>query len=538
MIALIRNHDFTRLGIFCVGLFLFTVGLSQQEVVGFESRFYLFALEMWRHGPSLFPTTYGVPYPDYPPTTTLFIYGVSKLLGHMDKLTAVLPSAIAAAISLVATYSIGALHTKRWGLFAVFFMLLTNTFVMEARTISPDQFVAMVTVLGFYLVYSATLSRNTRRLWFVPVLLLFGFACRGPIGLVVPAGVVCVFYLLDKNFKLFFVMGLTAGVMLGVGSAALFGAAYHVGGAAFVNEVWYTEVSGRLQDAHVPWYFYFSESFGAYALTFPLAILTVSGLVLQRSNLNPRDFKFMLKLLAWAAVIMVGLTIPAGKKIRYILAIVPALALMSAALFVLPPRQKYQFYLQKIAYGVSVCLPLICLIFLMIAWCYLLRHSSMTTLNVISGIEPNMRVALIAFFILQGVALLGRQYHQLVVGIAALTFVSFYILIIEPINLALNQARTFVTVVEAARHQRQAKLVFYQENPDGTPIKYVINMPHEEQPVFISSMDVLLKINEPAYFVVDPKTFSQLPRGMLKSVEIVNTGSVGHNELVVFEKIR
>jgi hypothetical protein len=333
-------------------------------------------------------------------------------------------------------------------------------------------------------------------------------------------------------------MGLAAVVMLVLGAAALFGAAYHVGGAAFMNEVWYTEVSGRLQDAHVPWYFYFSESFGAYALTFPLAILTAGGLVLHRGDLSPRDFKFMLKLLAWLAVIMVGLTIPAGKKIRYILAIVPALALLSAALFVLPPRQKYQFYLQKMAYGVCVSLPLICLIFLMIAWCYLLRHSSMATMNMIRGIEPNMRLLVWAFFILQGVGFLGRQYQQLVVGIAALTFVSFYILIVEPINLASNQAHTFVTVVEAARHQRQAKLVFYQENPDGTPIKYVINMPHEEQPIFISSVDVLQKINEPAYFIADPKTFSQLPRGILKSVEIVNTGSVGHNELVVFEKLR
>jgi hypothetical protein len=272
-------------------------------------------------------------------------------------------------------------------------------------------------------------------------------------------------------------------------------------------------------------------------LTFPLAILTAGGLVLQRGNLNPRDFKLILKLLAWTAVIMVGLTIPAGKKIRYILAIVPALALISAALLVLPPRQKYQLYLQKIVSGLCACLPLICLIFLLIAWLYLARHSSRETMNLIRGIEPNMRLAVFAFFILQGVGFLGRQYHQLVVGIAALTFVGFYILIIEPINLALNQARTFVAVVEAARHQHQAKLVFYQENPDGTPIKYVINMQHEEQPIFISSVEVLQQMNGPAYFVVDPKIFSQLPQGILKSVQIVNTGSVGHNELVVFEKI-
>ncbi len=50
--------------IFFTGLLLFTIGLPHQEIIGFESRFYLFALEMWRHGVSGFPTTYQNSYPD------------------------------------------------------------------------------------------------------------------------------------------------------------------------------------------------------------------------------------------------------------------------------------------------------------------------------------------------------------------------------------------------------------------------------------------------------------------------------------------
>jgi hypothetical protein len=537
MIALQRPRDFTGFGIFCVGLFLFTVGLGHQEIIGFESRFYLFALEMWRHGPSWFPTTYGVPYPDYPATTTLFIYGVSTLFGHLDKLTAVLPSAIAAAITLVTTYSIGALHAKRWGFFAVFFMLLTNTFVMEARTISPDQFVAMATVLSFYLVYSAAIFRNKKRLWFIPILLLFGFWCRGPIGLVVPAGVVCVFYLLDRDFKQFFVMGLVSALLLLICVAALFGVAYHLGGAAFVNEVWYTEVAGRLQDASLPWYFYFSESLGAYAITYPLVILIAVGFVLQRENLSPRDNQFILKLLAWIAVIMIGLTIPAGKKIRYILAITPALALVAASLFVLPQRQQYQMYLQKIVKGFCFCLPLICLALVAAALNYVSWHASQMVVGVMRSIEPSVWFAVVAFLILQGLMFSGRKRALFVVGSAALTFVTFYILIVEPVNLALNQARAFVTVVEGARLKKQAQLVFYQENPDGAAIKYVVNMAKEEQPLFISTPEVLAGFHTPAFFVADAKHFSTIPLAILKTVQIVNTGSVGHQDLVVFEKV-
>ena len=62
---------FEVLAIFAVSLFIFTWNVSTQEVIGFESRFYLFALEMWRHGLSWFPTTYHKPYPDYPVTSTI-----------------------------------------------------------------------------------------------------------------------------------------------------------------------------------------------------------------------------------------------------------------------------------------------------------------------------------------------------------------------------------------------------------------------------------------------------------------------------------
>jgi 4-amino-4-deoxy-L-arabinose transferase-like glycosyltransferase len=287
MIILKRKFSIEALGIFCCALILFTAGLGQQEIIGFESRFYLFAREMWQQGPNWFPTTYHNPYPDYPVTGTLFIYWVSKCFGQLDKLSAVFPSAFASAVTLTVTYLIGCLQSRRWGIYAVFFMLLTNMFIMEARTISPDQYIAMVTTLSFYFAYSAKLLYQPRRLWFIPVCFAIGFACRGPIGLVVPAGVLSVFYLLDRDFKHFFVVGFLAVLVLIAGCLALFGAAYHVGGMSFVQDVLRMEVSGRLQDASLPWYFYWVESFGAYAVTFPVAILMVAGVGrhLFRSNI-------------------------------------------------------------------------------------------------------------------------------------------------------------------------------------------------------------------------------------------------------------
>ncbi len=452
--------------IFCVGAIVFTVGLSHQEIIGFESRFYLFALEMWRHGPSWFPTTYQQPYPDYPVTATFLIYLTAHMLGGLNKLAAVLPSALAAAMTLSVTYLIGALHNRRWGFYAVLFLLFTNTFLSEARTISLDQYTTLITVLCFYLVY------QKRSLWFVLPLLVLGFAFRGPIGLVIPTGVLCVYYLLEKDVKKLLFIGCASVFLLGICSAILFMLAYHVGGMAFVQDVVRMEIVGRIHDIDVPpYYFYFVESIGAYAITFPLGILIFLGLGSQLFKKNlPVDLQFMQKLLGWVLVILIGLSIPADKKIRYILPMAPALALFCAYLFMAIQEKKYFFYLRRIFY------------------------------------------------------------------IVTLTFVLIFLLVVEPINIKLNRTRDFVEQIEKLRHSRHAQLVFYQESADGLPIKYVVNMQHEEKPIFIQNPKELLRSKQPAFFITRTEYFLQIPKSISGKFHEVQRGKLGHMDVVVFSR--
>lgn len=518
MISLAKRPIVHVVSIFCLGLILFTIGLQSQEIIGFESRFYLFAKEMWQQGLAWFPTTYHQAYPDYPATTTILIYWVSKCLGGLNKLTAVLPSASAAAMTMVWTYLIGALYHWRWGLMAVFFMLLTNTFLMEARTISPDQYIAMVTAACFYLAMSANIFQKSKRLYFIPVLLLFGFACRGPIGLVVPAGVLFVFYAIDREGKKLIIFCLVALMTLILACAILLGAAYHVGGQAMMQAVWQMEVSGRLQDADLPWYFYFVESIGAYALAYPLAILVIIGVGLRETDKE----KIIQKLLGWMLIILIGLSIPAGKKIRYVLAMTPAIALMSAYLFIHPWENKYLIVLRKIVFWLCDCLPLL----LCLAVTFILPKQFWADIFY-------MKVILI-FLFLQLLCLISRKNEMIVLGVSALTFVLSYILIVEPINLKLNHTKDFVTTVELARHQQHAALVFYHESPDAMPIKYVVNMSTDEMPVFIENPEQLAQFKAPAFFVTDLEYYSKIPISILKTIKIIATGRIGHDPVVVF----
>ncbi len=502
--------------IFIVGVCLFTWGLSSQEIIGFESRFYLFALEMWRHGVSWFPTTYQQPYPDYPVTSTLLIYLSSLLFGHLDKLTAVLPSAVAAAATLCVTYLIGAKYSRLWGWAAVCFLLFTLAFVSEARTISLDQYVTLITALCFYLIVT-----NSARIWAFAPLFMLGFAFRGPIGIVIPAGVVCVTLLLDKNIKRFFIIGFLAAFMLVICSGVLLIIAHHVGGMPFVQDVLRMEVTGRMQDVKtLPFTFYFKESLGAYAITYPLAILVIAGCLpfIYRSNTTD-DVKLLRKCLGWALVILIGLSIPADKKIRYILPMVPALALICGYLFASFQQDRYLALLRKGVYVFCSVFPLIALAVLTVLY------------KKQVGINYSLLYAL--FIIMQLVIIILRKNTVVVLGIAALTFLAANMFIVEVISLNTNRTRDFVLQVETLREKYQTPLVFFQEGSDGLPIKYIVNMTKEAKPVYLYQLNELLKLKSHTIVIVGKENFLHVE---MKYFHIVMRGKIGHDEVVVLER--
>ena len=518
-----RQNRFIALGLFFYGLVLFTCGLDHREIIGFESRFYLFALEMWRHGPTWFATTYHQPYPDYPATGVYFIYLFSKMLGELDKFTAIFPSAVAAALTLSVTYLIGALYDKRWGIAAVCVLLFTNAFVAEARTVSLDQYTTLVTAACFYLAYSAKLLHQTRRLIWIFPLLIFGFAMRGPIGLVIPTGVLCIFYMLEKDVKRFLITGILAILLLVICGAILLGIAYQVGGEQFVKDVLQLQAFGRMNDGKaLPWSFYWLESFGAYAIAYPLAILVLLGV----KNAEPQDKKLLQNLLGWALIIVLGLSIPSDKKIRYILPFAPALALICGYLVTVTREKKYLHHLWNAFNYFCMIFPFLCVV----------------ALIVVRKKHPELNLdhtSLVSFFILMEIVLCVLHWqvkHKELVAlfIASFTFVMGYIFIAEPINLQLNKTRDFVLGVEALRLQQHAQLVFYHEGTDGLVIKYLVNTPTDVQPVFVNDVDALSKLNEPVFVVSTEENFQQMPKEMINTAHVVTRGRLGREIFVVF----
>jgi 4-amino-4-deoxy-L-arabinose transferase-like glycosyltransferase len=527
---------FDSLGWFLLSLLIFTYGLRSSEVVSFDSRFYLFASEMWRHGFTWFPMTYGEPYPDYPVSSTALIYVCSRLFGGLSKLTAVLPSAIAASFVVVYTRKIGALYDKRLAAAAATMLFLTLTFVKSARSISLDMYPLLAATLVYYHLVRADLLKQPRSYFVLSGWLIFGFVMRGPIGLVIPAGVMSVFHLTRHEVRGFIKDGLLALCWLILGTAGLLALAYHVGGLPFVTDVSRMEVAGRIDNYFLPYSFYFTDSLGSYALTYPMAVLVFIGLCFAyyRERLSAWPYvQTVWQWSAWVLVILVGLSLPGDKKVRYILSISPAIALLAAYPMILDANAPYLRRLRAVFNFVFRWLPGLFLLALF------------KVMSAFPAAQLNMSIPFIPLcvflVILQGV----NVWHSLKIKnraerslrsifIAAIAFIMLNLFLVEPIEINVDKAKVFVNDIETARANRQAALVFYRERPDGLPIKYLVNSDRDDDPVFVESISDLMAVKNPAVIVCSTEYYQALTAAQKARFKVLMTGKIGHVPVTVF----
>ncbi len=355
------------------GLFVFLISFAifmlcqyKEGIIGYTTRFYYFVDYMRHYGFTYFPIINGQPYPDYPIGNTFLLYLASLPFGKLSVVTIGLPYCIAASLILVLIYKLGALHNKKWGFYGVLFALFTFEYIDAVHLLALDVYVALSATFCFYLVYKAKLMGNKKatanlpssrgltagsrfpafagndgeRLHKAKSYLLFiamfsSLLIHGPIGLIIPAGVIFSFYLLDKNWRSLLVFSIYSSMLLIIGVLLLFAAAYLQGGVKFLHDVMAAQGIGRLygNNGFRP-YFYFSNGVANYAFTlfFALAVIIKK----RHSIFNPasqRD-KFLSHLAIWFFMIIIALTLVHDKQASYILSIVPAISLLAAYIFV------------------------------------------------------------------------------------------------------------------------------------------------------------------------------------------------------------
>ncbi len=529
-----RLSDLRRdsLLILFLGLVIFTVALDG-EFISSQARFALFAQEMLRNGPSFFPTTYGAPYPDYPATSTFLIYLASLPFGKVTPFTAVLPTAITSALILVVMYRIGTTLSRRWGWTAVLFALFTHLFLTESRSIALDQYNALATTLCFYLIYSADIYGKRKRLWFIPLVLMASFSFRGPIGIIIPAGVVCGYYLCRGEFKKFLLMGVLALFLLSMCSAAMLAAAYYDGGEALAGRVVSAQVSGRMLNPKVGYCFYWYRGLSSLALAYPLAGLVVIAQFRRVLRQKSDNHKFMSYLVVWGLIILVGMSLPADKKMRYVLPIAPAVSLIASYLVINPSLEGALLRARNAFFGVCSLSPLLGGIAAIgILW-----------LGRYFGFTANVHFA-VAAAILGGLSVtagpakrrltndLNRDMATMAIAVAA--FITIYVGIAQPINLALETTRPFVARVKLLQEDRPGDIVFYRIGPDGEDIKFMVNYDKPLKPAFLISPEELLDSRQYSYFITRDRDFDGLPDDVKSCTKVHIKGKIGHRACTVF----
>ena len=509
-----------------LALLLFILGNHQEAAIGFDSRFVMFANEMLRNGPGFFPTTYGQPYADYSATSTVITWLLSLPFGKVTSLTAWLPSAFASATIVTLMYRLVAAQSRTWALVSVALLLLSMTFVTETRAVSLDQMLAAVSFSAFYLAYSHDHFAAPRRHYWLLLLLVQGFAIRGPIGLVIPTGMLCSYYLLSGQWRRLISVGLQALILLAACIGTLLLLAWISGGEAFVHEVIRMQVTGRMDgtEGASSTLYYFTSSMGNYALAYPLAVLVlVATLIVGRKQSGP-GLQLVKYCVGAGLIVMIGLSIPQAKKARYLLPMLPMAAIIAAYPFQ-GLQGRVHAGLRGLIQGLFLLLPALL----------------MVGLSIVRKRFDDQLPSLTAIFMVLGVlqvaalALLFKAQWRTggLAACAVLALWACFIMVFEPVERELYDTRNFTENAMRMIDREPAPLVLHGMGKDAKAIKFMVNVNRDLLPLFTRTDAELEALPAPVWIVMDRKDYQGLQGTALGNVVPALSGRFDKNDYVL-----
>ncbi|WP_119738124.1 glycosyltransferase family 39 protein [Pseudomonas sp. Larv2_ips] len=521
------------LGLFLIALLLFTLGIWDEQPQGFDGRWALFLQEMFRNGASLFPTTYGQPYPDYPGTATFFSFVFAGVFGAPNHLANVLPTALASAGMIALIYRLLVPFSRPWAWLTVLLTLLTTQLLDKSRSVCLDLMIALLCVGSFYLLHSGERMGSRLRQLAVFPLFILAFAIRGPLGLIEVCGVVCVYWALGRpgeRVKQVLIHGVVGLVLLVACWWVLMKLARFSGGDAFADEVFRMQVSGRLDESGEPFYFYFKLSLYRYFPVVPLALATMIAL---RHRWSERwvndDIELVVRLGACGLMILLGLSVPHFKRAYYILPMVPMFAAVAA--YGLLQAQHWLIGVRRCYEGLVAVLPALCVVVLFVC-----RHAWQK-----HGYWPDVSLSLMigAMLVLQVAALMAWRRPLRLVWLSVVALAAQWLLLVVVIDPAKDlqfDTRKFVTQVEALRVAEPGPLVFVNLGRDTWAVRYMMNLDHDEQPLFVAGnqLEQLTTLPRPSWVIVPRKEAALLKGTSMEQQAPSFEGRLNDNPLMVF----
>lgn len=286
---------------------------------------------------------HGEPYTQKPPLFFWLAALAGVPGGRVDEFAARLPSALAGIATVVATLALGTrLFGRGTGTLAGLLLVTTIDWSYRARTAQLDTLLALfetLAILAFWRIESARATaipmRRADVAWLHAALGL-AVLTKGPIGFVVPVLAIVAWLAWERRLRdlvtLFppwaFVLSIAPGLAWFAAATALAPAGFF--DVAIVDNLFGRAVQGT---AHARPFWFYLEKFPVDLLPW-LLLLPVTIAVGRKALRDPEDGRGWRFLVAWIATTLLLFSALSGKRVRYLLPIEPAFALLFAATLV------------------------------------------------------------------------------------------------------------------------------------------------------------------------------------------------------------
>lgn len=274
------------------------------------------------------------------PALLYWLQMISYSLLGVNEFAARLPSVLAAMVTVLLTYELARrMFDATTGLFAGCVLASAIEFCMLAHAATPDSTLLMFTVLTFYLFWKG--SRNGRNWWYAPVGMAEGFACltKGPVGLVLPATVITIFLIWNREWKPL----LSRRMIWAFLAFFIVAAPWYILVSVETRGAWIKQFIGRenvsrfmtpLENHRGPFYYHFAALLVFFA---PWSIFlgpTIWHAVKQARKavaVEPDERRKASRfLLCWAGTYLGFFSLAATKLPNYVVPMYPALAILTA----------------------------------------------------------------------------------------------------------------------------------------------------------------------------------------------------------------
>lgn len=463
------------------------------------------ALEMLNHNDFISPRIYGDFWYDKPPMYYWLIALTVKFLGATE-LSARLPSAILAIVGAILVYYYGArLFDRKSALYGALILVTSFEYFYLGKAAVTD-----ITLSCFF--SGAIFAYLNRQYRWMYMFMGLSVLTKGPVGIVLPAAIILLHLIATKRLaKIFYLKLFQGSIIFLLITAPWYSMMYNLHGTNFVETfLGFHNVTRFLSPEHTSgqiWYYYFPVLCVGF---FPWISYFLPAFFEGWRERNKENGKNILALMIWLCVVFIFFSISQTKLISYILPMYPPMALLTGWYM---NRCLEDFRIKALNFAGAGMMMVSLFIFVGLE----------ITAEYKFGIQINgIRYLGILFIGMTGWVFLSnfiknKQYY--LSGIIA-GMVGFVVILMNSIFPAITD---FVSVKPTAEVFNEVYInsstPVYVEKFYRPGFCYYTGIAGRELKI---DLQVVIKEEKEAYFLVREKNFDQLPMKEKENLQVIN----------------